>query len=288
MVPGPVDASDSGRRVFYWRVQDERVVMGMDIPIFQVDAFTAQVFRGNPAAVCPLYSWLDEGVMQLIARENNLSETAFFVPEEDHYRIRWFTPVAEVDLCGHATLASAHVIFTELDPLCTRVMFESASGPLRVERSGDMLSMDFPAQPPLACEAPEALVQGLGKKPSAVLRCADYFVVYDHEEDIRSLEPRMDLLAAVDLRGVIVTAPGSGSDFVSRFFAPRLGIDEDPVTGSAHCALIPYWAARLGRTELHALQVSQRGGEIFCKDRGERVTISGRAATYLKGAIVAG
>ncbi len=260
----------------------------MDIPIFQVDAFTAQVFRGNPAAVCPLYTWLDEGVMQLIARENNLSETAFFVPEEDHYRIRWFTPVTEVDLCGHATLASAHVIFTELDPLCTRAMFDSASGPLRVERSGDMLSMDFPAQPPLACEAPEVLVQGLGKKPSAVLRCADYFVVYDHEEDIRSLEPRMDLLAAVDLRGVIVTAPGLRSDFVSRFFAPRLGIDEDPVTGSAHCALIPYWSTRLGRTELHALQVSQRGGEIFCRDRGERVTISGRAVTYLKGAIVAG
>lgn len=260
----------------------------MDVPIYQVDAFTAEVFRGNPAAVCPLRAWLDEEVMQLIARENNLSETAFFVPEGSAYRIRWFTPVEEVDLCGHATLATAFIIFTEIDPARSMVVFESKSGPLRVERSGTMLAMDFPSQPPEPCEPPAVLVEGLGTKPSAVLRSADYFAVYDHEDEVRSLRPHMDLLRHVDLRGVIVTAPGKASDFVSRFFAPRLGIDEDPVTGSAHCALVPYWSARLGRKDLHALQVSDRGGELFCRDNGERVTISGQAVKYLQGTFTTG
>ena len=260
----------------------------MDIPIYQVDAFTAEVFKGNPAAVCPLRTWLDDRTMQLIARENNLSETAFFAPEEGHYRLRWFTPVAEVDLCGHATLATAFIIFTELDPACTKVVFESKSGPLNVERKGEMLTMDFPSQPPQSCEAPAALLDGLGRRPSAVLRSADYFVVYDHEKEVRSLRPHMDLLRQADLRGVIATAPGTASDFVSRFFAPRLGIDEDPVTGSAHCALTPYWSARLGRKDLHAIQVSDRGGELFCRDNGGRVTISGRAVKYMKGTITTG
>lgn len=260
----------------------------MDIPMYQVDAFTAEVFRGNPAAVCPLESWPDDRTMQLIARENNLSETAFFAPEGGHYRIRWFTPVEEVDLCGHATLATAFVIFTELAPACPRVLFDSLSGPLQVERAGELLVMDFPSQPPEPCDPPAALLEGLGRKPSAVLCSADYVVVYDHEDDVRALRPRMDMLRQVELRGVIVTAPGTASDFVSRFFAPRLGIDEDPVTGSAHCALIPYWSARLGRKDLHALQVSDRGGELFCRDNGRRVGISGRAALYMRGTITTG
>lgn len=260
----------------------------MNIPIYQVDAFTSQVFSGNPAAVCPLYQWLDDTTMQLIARENNLSETAFFAPEGNHYRIRWFTPVAEVDLCGHATLASAFILFTELDPGSSKVLFDSRSGPLRVERSGDMLSMDFPAQPPKPCDPPKELLEGLEIEPSAVLSSADYLVVYEREDDIHALNPRMDLLLKIDLRGVIVTAPGSRSDFVSRFFAPLVGIDEDPVTGSSHCALVPYWAGRLGRKELHAIQVSKRGGELFCRDAGARTIISGRAVKYLQGSIVSG
>ena len=260
----------------------------MNIPIFQVDAFSSDVFSGNPAAVCPLPHWLDKRTMQLIARENNLSETAFFVHEGDHYHIRWFTPVEEVDLCGHATLASAFIIFTELDLNISNVLFDSLSGPLGVERKGEILSLDFPSQPPSECDPPIELVTGLGIKPAAVLKSSDYFVVYDHEEDIRSLRPNMDLLKRVDLRGVIVTAPGICSDFVSRFFAPRLGIDEDPVTGSAHCALTPYWSKRLGKKDLHALQVSERGGELFCRDMGERVIISGRAVKYLQGTITIG
>jgi PhzF family phenazine biosynthesis protein len=260
----------------------------MNIPIYQVDAFSSNVFSGNPAAVCPLPHWLDERTMQLIARENNLSETAFFVIEQDHYHIRWFTPVEEVDLCGHATLASAFIIFTELDPNISHVLFDSRSGPLRVEHAGKMLSLDFPSQPPSACDPPAELIKGLGMKPAAVLKSADYFVVFDHEDDIRSMRPDMALLKKVDLRGIIVTAPGIRSDFVSRFFAPRLGIDEDPVTGSAHCALTPYWAHRLGKKELHAFQVSERGGELFCREMGERVLISGQAVKYMQGNITIG
>ncbi len=260
----------------------------MNIPIYQVDAFSSDVFSGNPAAVCPLPLWLDVRTMQLIARENNLSETAFFVIEKDHYRIRWFTPVEEVDLCGHATLACAFIIFTELDQKISKVLFDSRSGPLLVERKGDMLCLDFPSQPPVQCNPPPELIKGLGIRPVEVLKSADYFAVYDSEEDILALSPGMDLLKRVDLRGVIVTAPGSCSDFVSRFFAPRLGIDEDPVTGSAHCALIPYWSKRLGKKDLHALQVSARGGELFLRDMGERVIISGRAVKYMQGIITIG
>ncbi|HVN72928.1 MAG TPA: PhzF family phenazine biosynthesis protein [Desulfomonilia bacterium] len=260
----------------------------MNIPIYQIDAFTGKLFSGNPAAVCPLQQWIDERTMQLIARENNLSETAFFVPEGGNYRIRWFTPVEEVDLCGHATQASAFVIFNELDPKSSKIIFESRSGQLVVERSGDMLAMDFPSQQPVQCTPPEELIKGLGAGPSAVLKSADYFVVYDKKDDILALKPDMDLLKKVDLRGVIVTAPGTSSDFVSRFFAPRLGIDEDPVTGSAHCALIPYWAGRLGKKDLHSLQVSERGGELYCKDKGDRVIISGRAVKYMQGNITIG
>jgi PhzF family phenazine biosynthesis protein len=257
----------------------------MNIPMFQIDAFAGKIFSGNPAAVCPLKTWLDERIMQLIAQENNLSETAFFAPEQGGYRIRWFTPVAEVDLCGHATLATAFVIFTEIDRGSTRVSFSSKTGPLSVELSGEMLAMDFPSQPPVACNAPSELLEGLGKEPAQVLKSSDYFVVFNHENDIRKLNPSMDLLKKIDLRGVIVTAPGESSDFVSRFFAPGLGIDEDPVTGSAHCALTPYWSRRLGKENLHALQLSRRGGELFCTQEGARVIIAGRAVKYLEGTI---
>jgi PhzF family phenazine biosynthesis protein len=257
----------------------------MEITLYQVDAFASTVFTGNPAAVCPLREWLPESLMQSIARENNLSETAFFVPENDALRIRWFTPEAEVDLCGHATLASAYVILTLLDAVHTRVSFLSRSGTLGVSRTGDLFAMDFPAQPPAACEVPAQLLSGLGAQPEAVLCSEDYFAVFAHEEDILNLKPDMNALASLGLRGVIATAPGREADFVSRFFAPGIGIPEDPVTGSAHCALTPYWSRRLGKKELHARQISRRGGEIFCRDLGERVEISGRAVLYMQGTI---
>jgi PhzF family phenazine biosynthesis protein len=257
----------------------------MNIPLYQIDAFTGSVFRGNPAAVCPLEEWLDDSLMQAIAQENNLSETAFFVKEGPEYRIRWFTPVDEVDLCGHATLASGFVILNYLDPRISEVTFHSRSGPLRVTRKEELLSMDFPSQPPRSCSPPRALLDGLGEEPLETLCSEDYFVVFASEGDVRGLNPDMGILKKLDLRGVIVTAPGDEVDFVSRFFAPALGIDEDPVTGSAHCALTPYWSRRLGRNDLHAYQVSRRSGELFCIDHGKRVIISGRAVRYMEGSI---
>ncbi|HPC46953.1 MAG TPA: PhzF family phenazine biosynthesis protein [Deltaproteobacteria bacterium] len=257
----------------------------MDIALYQVDAFASEVFKGNPAAVCPLDRWLDDATMQAVAFENNLSETAFFVSEADGFRIRWFTPLAEVALCGHATLASAHVLFTEIPGSRDTVTFSSLSGLLRVERRRDLLAMNFPSQPPVPADPPRLLFEALGGNPVAYLQGADHLVVYESEEEIAALTPRMDLLMQTGLRGVIVTAPGRSCDFVSRFFAPGLGIDEDPVTGSAHCELVPYWSRRLGRTELHAVQVSRRMGELFCVDLGDRVEISGRAVTYLRGTV---
>jgi PhzF family phenazine biosynthesis protein len=259
--------------------------MAMKIPLYQIDAFTGRVFGGNPAAVCPLQEWLDDGVLQAIAQENNLSETAFFVPVEDGYHIRWFTPVAEVDLCGHATLASAHVIFNIMDSSRSRVSFRSRSGILTVSKEAGLLAMDFPSQPPRPCDAPAGLLEGLGKKPLEVLCSEDFFVVFSNEEEVRGLEPDMAKLKNLPLRGVIVTAPGGEADFVSRFFAPKYGIPEDPVTGSAHCALTPYWAATLKKKALKAHQVSKRGGELFCSDHGKRVLIAGRAVKYLEGTI---
>jgi len=258
----------------------------MNIPIYQIDAFSNRVFAGNPAAVCPLEEWLEDSVLQAIAQENNLSETAFFVPEENGYHIRWFTPVAEVDLCGHATLATAFVIFNYLEPSLSEVNFSSRSGRLTVVRENELLSMDFPSQPPLPCEAPKELVNGLRKEPLEVLCSEDYFVLFSSEKQIRELNRDMGMLKKLDLRGVIVTAKGNKVDFVSRFFAPKFGVDEDPVTGSAHCALTPYWANKLNKKNLHAHQVSQRGGELFCKDCGDRVKISGRAIKFMEGSII--
>jgi PhzF family phenazine biosynthesis protein len=256
------------------------------IPIYQIDAFTGRVFSGNPAAVCPLETWLEDSLMQAIARENNLSETAFFVPEKTGYRLRWFTPTAEVDLCGHGTLATAFVLFEILDAPGDQILFNSRSGRLAVEKDGDLLAMDFPSQPPVPCEVPDILKEAFHKAPSEILCSEDYLVVFPDEEDIIRLQPDRAKLEQVDLRGVIVTAEGKEVDFVSRFFAPKLGIPEDPVTGSAHCTLIPYWSDRLDKKDLNARQLSGRGGEIFCKDRGERVVIAGRAVKYMEGTII--
>jgi PhzF family phenazine biosynthesis protein len=258
----------------------------MQIPLFQIDAFTGRLFAGNPAAVCPLERWLDDEQMQAIALENNLSETAFFVKDGDRYRLRWFTPKLEVDLCGHATLASAFVIINLLEPSRELVKFDTKSGELIVRRNGDLLTMDFPARPPTRCETPAGLVEALGKAPLELWEARDYMAVYGAADEVRALAPNMDLLAKVGHFAVIVTAPGHGDvDFVSRFFAPAGGIPEDPVTGSAHCTLTPYWSRRLGKTSLHALQVSARGGELWCEHREDRVTISGKAVRFLEGAM---
>ena len=258
----------------------------MRIPMFQVDAFTAEVFGGNPAAVCVLGGWLEERLMQAIAAENNLSETAFLVRRGEGYGLRWFTPRAEIDLAGHPTLAAAFVVFELLEPGRREVRFETErSGVLTVRREGELLAMDFPSRPAAPCPAPGALAAGLGAEPLEVLRARDYLAVLPSEAAVRAVRPRFDLLESLDSPGVIITAPGDGADFVSRFFAPRHGVPEDPVTGSAHSTLIPYWAGRLGRKTLRALQVSERGGELFCEDRGERVGIAGRAALFLEGEI---
>jgi PhzF family phenazine biosynthesis protein len=259
----------------------------MRIPLYQVDAFSDRPFAGNPAAICPLEAWLPDNVMQAIAAENNLSETAFFVAEGGGYRLRWFTPATEVELCGHATLASADVIFRFLRPELREIRFETQqAGPLTVTRDGDLLALDFPSRPPGPCVAPEALGPALGRPPAAVLAARDYLAVYETPEDIAALTPDFAAIATLDRFAVIVTAPGRGDvDFVSRFFAPARGVNEDPVTGSAHCTLIPYWADRLGKTRLQARQLSKRGGALTCALRGDRVTIAGRAALYLTGTI---
>jgi PhzF family phenazine biosynthesis protein len=257
----------------------------MKIPLYQVDAFTSRLFGGNPAAVCPLEAWLADRTMQSIAAENNLAETAFFVGGKGRYDVRWFTPTVEVNLCGHATLASAFVIFNRLEPFLQAVSFGSKSGELRVTRSGDRLTLDFPAWPATRSENPEAVAAALGAVPREVWATQDYMAVYDSEDEVRRLEPAMDRVAALDRFAVIATAPGREADFVSRFFAPRQGVPEDPVTGRAHCTLVPYWARRLGKPGLHAYQVSRRGGELFCEDRGERVAIGGQAVQFLEGTI---
>jgi predicted PhzF superfamily epimerase YddE/YHI9 len=258
----------------------------MRLPIYQLDAFADRVFAGNPAAVVPLEEWLPDATLQAIAAENNLSETAFFVRQGEKYALRWFTPKVEVDLCGHATLASAYVVFRFLEPKRRSVAFETRkAGTLVVVRHGDELAMDFPAWVPKECEAPAGLTVALGRNPGEVLASRDYLAVYERESDIAAIKPDFAGLKRLD-RAVIVTAPGGdGIDFVSRFFAPWAGIDEDPVTGSAHCQLIPYWARRLGKTRLAAHQISARGGVLSCAIEGERVTIAGRAQLYLEGTI---
>jgi predicted PhzF superfamily epimerase YddE/YHI9 len=255
------------------------------LPLYHVDAFASRVFSGNPAGVVPLTSWLDDAVLQGIAAENNLPETAFFVGSAGKYDIRWLTPTTEVDLCGHATLASAFILMSRLEPGLEAVEFSSRSGALRVTRTRDLFALDFPARPARPVDLTGALQAALGARPSEVWAARDLMAVFGTEEEVRALKPDLPLLSAYDTFAVLVTAPGKSADFVSRFFAPRQGIPEDPVTGSAHCTLVPYWSKRLGRTTLHAQQVSARGGELFCEDRGERVKIAGRAVLYLEGTI---
>ncbi|MFL5321380.1 MAG: PhzF family phenazine biosynthesis protein [Myxococcaceae bacterium] len=257
----------------------------MKLPLFQVDAFTSRRFSGNPAAVCPLEKWLPDELMQSIALENNLSETAFFVREGDGFRIRWFTPTTEVDLCGHATLATAFVLFNELEKGSREVTFQSKSGPLRVTTDGARITLFFPRREPKEQKLPEAVKRALGGNPLELHVAKDWMVLYGSAEEVRRLKPDMRLTAQLEARGVIVTAKGDDCDFVSRFFVPGQGIDEDPVTGSAHCTLVPFWSQRLGKKTLHAKQVSARGGELFCVDAGPIVEMSGHGALYLRGEI---
>ena len=257
----------------------------MKIPIYQVDAFTSNLFGGNPAAVCPLTEWIDPGLMQSIAAENNLSETAFFVKKNDFFELRWFTPEIEVDLCGHATLASGFVLFNHLNYKEGEIKFETKSGRLMVQRSGDLITLDFPARPPEKTDPPDRLIKGLGKKPLEVYKSRDYLALFETEKDVLSIKPDFGILGKLEALGIIITAKGDTSDFVSRFFAPSVGINEDPVTGSAHTTLVPFWANRLNKAQFHAFQISKRGGELFCQLAGDRVLISGKAKTYLTGEI---
>ncbi|MBV9155011.1 MAG: PhzF family phenazine biosynthesis protein [Acidobacteriaceae bacterium] len=258
----------------------------MEIPIFQVDAFSSSVFSGNPAAVCPLEEWLPDATLQAIAAENNLAETAYFVPNGNAFHLRWFTPVCEVDLCGHATLASAHVLFEELKAPGEVLRFATKSGELVVKRDGDLLSMNFPSWPPARIDPDPRIAAALGGNPVEILASRDFLARYNSAADVRALSPDMEALKSIGGFAFIATAPGTDCDFVSRFFAPSQGIPEDPVTGSAHCTLIPYWAGELGKTNLHAKQISRRGGELFCKLAGDRVEIAGQTALFLKGKIV--
>jgi PhzF family phenazine biosynthesis protein len=258
----------------------------MKIPLYVIDAFTEKLFSGNPAAVCPLPEWLNDDILQAIAGENNLSETAFFVRESNIYKLRWFTPKVEVSLCGHATLASAYVLFHYLGYRESGIVFETKSGQLKVQRDANLLMMDFPARNPISIDAPEQLVHALGAKAIEVLQSTGtYLAVYESESDILSITPDFSLTEKLDMPYVIVTAKGSSSDFVSRFFAPQVGISEDPVTGSAHCTLIPYWAKKLNKTKLYARQLSKRQGQLYCEYLVDRVKIGGKAVTYAVGEI---
>lgn len=257
----------------------------MELDIYQVDAFAKRLFGGNPAAVCPLREWLPDSVMQQIANENNLSETAFFVKIDNGYRLRWFTPEVEVDLCGHATLASAHVLFNHLNHTGSEITFESNSGPLLVRKENNLLLMNFPATIGRPVDPPVALTKALGIESTTIFKADDYLVVLEEQRQVEELSPDFITLKKVDTRGIIVTAPGRDVDFVSRFFAPAVGINEDPVTGSAHTMLAPYWSERLGKKELKARQISKRGGDVYCTVMDDRVEIGGEAVTYLVGTI---
>ncbi len=255
----------------------------MRLPLYQVDAFTSRLFGGNPAAICPLESWLPDALLQSIAAENNVAETAYFVKEADGYRLRWFTPAVEVDLCGHATLAAAHVLFNCRGLAGEAVSFQSRSGPLMVTRKGDLYTLDFPSRRPIPMPDSAAITAALGLAPQAVLAARDLFCVFASEAEVAALKPDMKAVAGLAHFAVIVTAPGDHCDFVSRFFAPAQGIDEDPVTGSAHCSLTPYWAARLEKTKMTARQISARGGDLAVEQAGDRVKMTGHAVLYFEG-----
>jgi PhzF family phenazine biosynthesis protein len=257
----------------------------MKLDIYQIDAFTSEVFAGNPAAVVPLEAWLPDKTMLAIAAENNLAETAFFIRSEKGYDLRWFTPTVEMDLCGHATLATAYLIFEVLGTDQTVLRFHTRSGELTVEKIDGRYVLDFPSRPGVPAEAPAGLIEAIGAQPKEILKSRDYMLVYESETEVLRIQPSFNSLAKIGTHAVIVTAKGDSSDFVSRFFAPEVGVNEDPVTGSAHCTLIPYWAEKLGKNELFAKQVSFRGGELFCELVGDRVKIGGDAVLYMKGEI---
>lgn len=259
----------------------------MTIPYFVVAAFARNPFAGNPAGVCLLgeKEWLPNEQMQQIAAENDLAETAFLIKRANHFDLRWMTPTVEVDLCGHATLGSAHVLFNHFGYDQDIIRFQSKSGELRVEKDNDRFVLDFPTQPITEVAVTSSITDALGAKPVRLLKGRDYMAVFEREQDVAALKPNLALVAALDAQGLIATAPGVSSDFVSRYFVPAAGIPEDPVTGSTHCVLIPYWSKHLGKRELSARQISPRGGELFCEDCGERVRIGGHAVTYIEGKI---
>lgn len=259
----------------------------MELKLFQVDAFSDRVFGGNPAAICPLETWLPDELLQKIAVENNLSETAFFVRVGERYKLRWFTPTAEIDLCGHATLAAAFVIFKFYRPELQILHFDTLSGELIVKRKVDLLALDFPSRPLKRIELTETLTKALGRKPKEVYLARDCIAVFETEEEISTLTPNFELLTKCEGLGVAATAPGREVDFVSRAFFPKVGIPEDPVTGSTHCSLVPFWANRLDRNELRARQLSKRSGELWCKLISDRVEMAGKASLYLVGTIYA-
>jgi predicted PhzF superfamily epimerase YddE/YHI9 len=257
----------------------------MKYPIYQLDAFTPRLFGGNPAAVVLLEAWLPDAALAAIAAENNLAETAFVIPRTDVSPLRWFTPAVEVDLCGHATLAAADVLFRYRFPTLKRLAFSTRSGELAVTREGALLKLDFPARPGAPVAVSDALAQALGARPREAYLARDLLAVFGSESEVRALQPDFARVAALEAFAVIASAPGDEVDFVSRFFAPKAGIAEDPVTGSAHCTLAPYWAARLGKRVLSARQISARGGALQCELRGERVLIAGQVVEYLRGEI---
>ena len=257
----------------------------MTITTYQVDAFTSKLFSGNPAAVCPLQSWLDDDLMQSIAAENNLSETVFFVPQDQGFHIRWFTPMDEVDLCGHATLAAAFILFNQLDYSQDEIIFYSRSGELKVSKNEQWLTLDFPLQAPTSCSYPSSAEQAFNIQPSEMLQAVDLILVYQNEKQIHDLKPDFNRLKDIPQRGVIVTAPSRDYDFVVRYFAPELGVPEDPVTGSAYTQLAPFWQTKLNKTKFHAKQLSSRGGEVVCEIKQDRVLISGQAVLYMSGEI---
>ena len=258
----------------------------MQLKIYQLDAFTDKVFGGNPAAVVPLSEWLADDIMQKIAEENNLAETAFYVPQGDKFHIRWFTPTMEVDLCGHATLATSYSIFQYTDYPKSVIEFTSKSGILKVEKQGDLLILDFPIDILQTVETPLALIEALGATPKETLKgLTDYMLIFETEAQVKAFKPDFKKMAEVECRGIIVTAKGSNCDFISRFFGPQSGGDEDPVTGSAHTSLVPYWAKVLEKNEFKARQISARGGDLACTLIGNRVKIAGKVAPYLIGEI---
>ncbi len=257
----------------------------MKLPLYQIDAFTSRMFGGNPAAVVLLDTWLPDGALQAIAAENNLAETAFVVPHGDVMPLRWFTPTVEVDLCGHATLAAADVLFRYNFPSAKRLTFSTRSGNLTVTRDGDLLAMDFPSRPGELVEITDAVISALGVRPKELYQARDLLAIYESELQIRDFRPDFGRIASIDTFAIIISAPGNAVDYVYRFFAPRQGIPEDPATGSANCTLVPYWAARLGKSNLVAKQLSARGGDLHCALHGDRVLIAGRTVEYLRGEV---